>query len=267
MNRKFLYSGTLICKIVLASVFILMTAVSCLKSPDKTHYRNLIPEKDFISILTELHLTNGLFAIPEFRTQHMINDTSQLYVEIIESYGYTTQAMDTTIQYYYIKKPKKLIQIYDQILGKFSELETRVEKQFLGSAEFVADQWNGPAIVFLPDPGGKEKADFELTFISPGTYSLTYTVTIYPGDQSYDPCFSAWLCNTDSIRTGKKNYLPSIRYIKDGKPHTYTVTGTYPDIARAVFKGRLCDYGSNPDAGEQNAVIENISFFYSGTVK
>ena len=267
MNKKILYSGIMNCKIILASVFILLTAVTCLKKPEKTHYRDLIPEKDFVSILTELHLTNGLFAIPGFRTQHMINDTSQLYVEIIESYGYSTQAMDTTIQYYYIKKPKRLVQIYDQIIGRFSEMETRAEKQYLSLPVDAGDQWKGPSSVFLPDKEGEEKPDFELNLISPGTYSLTYTVTIYPGDQSHNPCFTAWICNADSISTGKKNYLPAIRYIKDGKPHAYTVTGTHTVLTGAVFTGCLYDYGSNPDAGERIAMIENISFYYSGAVK
>ncbi len=252
---------------ILASVFVLLVAGSCFKKTEKTRYREIIPEKDFVSILTDLHMTNGLFTLPKMRIRFMIHDTSELYVEIIESYGYSTEAMDTTIQYYYIKRPKKLIQIYDQILGKFSEMETRVEQEYFGSPDYVADQWKGEPSYLLPDPGGAEKPYFEMTLIQPGTYALKFTVTVYPDDQSYDPRFTAWFSNADSSENGRKNYLPAIRYIKDGRPHTYTVAGTFTSNPSVVLKGWLCDYGSNPYYGEQNARIEEISFYYSGVVK
>ncbi len=254
-------------KIFFAAIIILVMAGSCFKKTEKTSYKEIIPEKDFVSILTDLHLTNGLLALPEMRTRFMIHDTSRLYIKIIESYGYSTEAMDTTIQYYYIKKPKELIKIYDQILGKFSEMEIRLGQEFLKSPEYVADQWKGEPVYMLPDPMGAEKPGFEMTLIHPGNYTLTFSVTINPDDQSYNPCFTAWFCNSDSLETGRKNYLSSIRYIKDGRPHIYTVTGTLTDDTSVIFKGWLYDYASNPDYGEQNARIENISFYYSGTVR
>src|SRR4030043_165300 len=267
MNRKPSYIIALYGKIIFVSFFILMTTGSCYNRKEKTNYKDIIPEKDFISILTELHLTNGLLALPEMRRRLMINDTSRLYVKIIEGYGYSTAAMDTTIQYYYIKNPRKLIRIYDQMLGKFSEMETRLEHEFLASPDYVDDQWEGESSYLLPDPRGTEIPGFELKLTSPGTYALKFSVTIFPDDQSYNPCFTAWLCDADSSETGRKNYLPSIRYIKDGRQHYYTVTGTFTDKSSVILKGRLYDFASNPDSGEQNAIIENISFYYSGAVK
>ncbi|MCX6300798.1 MAG: DUF4296 domain-containing protein [Bacteroidia bacterium] len=254
-------------KIFIISILILMVAGSCFHGQEKTKYKELIPEKDFISILYDLNLTNGLFALPDMRTQYMIKDTSQLYVDIIEGYGYTTGAMDTTIQYYYIKKPKKLIKIYDEMLGRFSEMEMRTEKEYRASPEYVADQWKGEPSYLLPDPGGVEKPGFELTMITAGDYALKFSVTIYPDDQSDDPCFTAWICNIDSAETGVRTYLLPIWYIKDGRPHSYTIAGFHPGKTGIVFKGFLYDSGSNPDSGEKNAMIEDISFYYSGTVR
>jgi hypothetical protein len=254
-------------RIFIVSVLILLMAGSCFQREEKTRYKGLIPEKDFISILNDLYLTNGLFALPYIRTQYMIKDTSQLYVDIIEGYGYTTGAMDTTIQYYYIKKPKKLIKIYDEMLARFSEIEILVEKEYMASPDYVADQWNGKPSYLLPDSGGVEKPGFELTMINAGDYALKFSVTVYPDDQSYNPGFTAWICNADSSETGVRTHFQSIRYIKDGRPHSYTIAGSHTGKTGIVFKGFLYDSGSNPDSGEKNATIENISFYYSGTVR
>lgn len=254
-------------KISIISVLILLVTGSCLQREEKTKYKGLIPEKDFISILNDLHLTNGLFGLPDIRTQYVIRDSSQLYVDIIKSYGYTTGAMDTTIQYYYIKKPKKLIMIYDEMLGRFSEMQMRTEKEYMASPDYVADQWEGEHWYLLPDAGGVEKPGFELTMKNAGDYALKFSVTIYPDDQSDHPCFTAWISNADSAETGARTYLPSIRYIKDGRPHSYTVAGSHTGRTGIILKGFLYDSGSNPDSGEKNAAIENITFDYSGNVK
>jgi Domain of unknown function (DUF4296) len=267
MNKKSANTGLLPGKIILALVCIIMMTISCLKKEEKTHFKNLIPEKDFISILNDLHLTNGLLALPEIRNRYMGSDTSGLYVEIIESYGYTTAQMDTTIQYYYIKKPKKLIRIYDQILGKFSEIQTRTEKELQNSPDFVRNQWKGRSSYLLPDTGRIENLAFEITMMSPGKYSLEFSVTVYPDDQSYNPCFTAWFCNADSAETGSRNYLPSIKYIKDGRPHDYVVTGTNTRNTAVLFKMLLYDCSGRPDCYEPDARIEGITFNYSGSSK
>jgi hypothetical protein len=175
--------------------------------------------------------------------------------------------MDTTIQYYYIKKPKKLIMIYDQMLGKYSELEARLNKEYLSSPGYVADQWKGEPLYLLPDTGKAGETGFDLTMTNAGEFALKFSVTIYPDDQSYRPCFTAWTCNRDSAETVIKTYLPSIMYIKDGRPHTYTVAGSSKESTGIVFRGRLYDSGNNPDYAIRNARIEDITFFYSGTVK
>ena len=250
----------------MTALIIFFSAVSCLKETEKREFKNLIPEKDFVAILTDLHLTNGLLSLPEMRTRYVGKDTAGLYVEIIEGYGYRTGQLDTTIQYYYIRKPKKLIKIYDQMLGKFTEMDLRLNQKFPDMPENVADQWEGKSSYLLPD-GSLENPDFEITLTSPGTYTLQFSLTIYPDDQTCKPCFSAWLDNDNSRETAKKNYLPCLRYIKDGAPHTYSITGTHTAKTIVVLKGRLYDFSSNPESGEPNAILENVTFYYSGTVR
>jgi hypothetical protein len=269
MNKKNLFSGIFPgMPILLVTLIILISAASCLKRPEKKEFKRLIPEKDFVSILNDLYLTNGLLGIPGVRNRYMNpRDTSGIYVEIIEGYGYRKGQMDTTIQYYYIRKPKRLIKIYDQMLGKFTELNLRLEQKYITMPVIVDDQWKGSPSYFLPDRGEKEKPGFEITLTSPGTYTLQFSLTIYPDDQTHDPYFTAWLCNADSLESGKRNYLPCFSYIKDGTPHVYTIIGTHTGNTNVVLKGWLYDFASNPDNGGPNALLDDITFYYSGAVR
>ena len=187
---------------MLAVIIPLASTVSCLKIKGETKFENLIPEKDFKSILYELHLTNGLMSLPAIRTRYTDQDTTGLYVKIIEGYGYRTGQMDTTIQYYYIKNSKQLIKIYDEMLARFSEIQARVDQKYATTSANVVDQWEGSHSYFIPDTGTVEKPFFEMILASPGTYTLTFSVTVYPDDQTKDPRFRAWLCNADSAETG-----------------------------------------------------------------
>jgi len=267
MNRRMNITGSLSRMLIPAVIIVLASAVSCFKITGGREFENLIPDKDFESILYELHLTNGLMSLPGMRNRYSDQDTTGLYVRIIEGYGYRTGQMDTTIQYYYIKKAKRLIKIYDQMLARFSEIQARVDQKYVSTSDNVVNQWKGNHYCFLPDTGTIEKPFFEITLATQGTYSLTFSVTVLPDDQTKDPCFRAWLCNADSTETGTKYYLPSQEYLKDGHPHFYTVTGTHTTMERVVIKGCLYDFSNNPDAGVQNAVIENITFYYSGRLE
>jgi hypothetical protein len=245
----------------------MVSAVSCLKITRERKFENLIPDKDFESILYELHLTNGLMSLPEMRNRYTNQDTTGLYVKIIEGYGYRTGQMDTTIQYYYIKRSKRLIKIYDQMLGRFSEIQARVDQKYASTSGNVVNQWKGSYKYFLPHTGTIEKPFFETTLTTQGTYTLTFSVTVFPDDQTKDPCFRAWICSADSAETGRKDYLPSLKYLKDGHPHIYTFTGTHTTMEKVVIKGYLFDFSNDPEAGVQNAVVEGITFFYSGRVE
>ena len=254
-------------KLILILGLFSIVFVSCFKKHEETSYKNIIPEKAFVSILKELHLSNGLFTLPRIRTRYMEGDISRIYIEIIESHGYTKEAMDTTLQYYYIKKPKKLIRIYDQMLGEITEMQSRLEIETLPPRDLIPNQWPGHEFFELPDTGESEKSDFELTLIPPGNFILKFTATVFPDDQSFNPCFTALLIDTDTADFKKKKDLPELRYIKDGLPHVYKIQNILTGKVPVILKGSFYDYFSDPDYGKIHARIENISFIYSGTIR
>jgi len=258
------FSLKLILILGLCSVII----VSFFKGHGEAKHKSIIPEKSFVSILKELHLSNALFVIPKIRIQYMEGDTFRIYKEIIESHGYTKEAMDTTLQYYYIKKPKKLISIYDQILGEFTEMQSRLEIETLQpQKDIILNQWPGDEFFELLYTGESEKSKFELTLIPPGDFILKFTATVFPDDQSFNPCCTANLIYADTPDFKKKKNLPVLKYIKDGLPHEYRIQGELTGKVPVILKGSFYDYFSDPDYGKIHSRIENISFLYSGTIR
>ncbi|MCJ7446426.1 MAG: DUF4296 domain-containing protein [Bacteroidales bacterium] len=252
-------NSNIILKILLSGIVVSLLACSCSDRSSKTDHNDLIPEKTLISILTEVHIADGLLFLPKIRSTYSERDSVANYVDIIERYGYSKETMDRTMRYYFIKKPKKLIRIYDRILDKLSEMETYFTKEEDNTRSLFEDQWTGNSSYYLPDPTGNESVSFDLKLDKPGTYTLTFTVTLFPSDQSFKPHFTAYLCHPDSIETGKRIYLPAINYIKDGYPHTYILSKEIDVNSFAHLKGWFYDYENCRDDWQKHVRIDNIS--------
>ncbi len=267
MGKEVKNSARLLLKLIMMSVLFTTVIVSCFKNEEETRYKNIIPEKTFISILTELHLSNGLFALPKIRTRYMEGDTSRIYIEIIESHGYSKEAMDTTLQYYYIKKPKRLIKIYDQILGELTEAQARLEIENQDPMKYVPNQWPYSTFYQLTSTNGSDNCDFEVELIPPGTYILRFTAIVFPDDQSYNPSFTCSLFYPDNPDFKKEKPLETIKFIKDGQPHKYRINGSLTGTIPVILRGNFYDFFSDPDYGDIHARIENISLYYTGTIR
>jgi hypothetical protein len=241
-----------------------LISASCESRRSRIGRTKLIPEKELVPILTDLYLTDGLIGIPKIAIKYAPLDSASTYNYIIEKHGYSREALDKTLKYYFIKNPKKLIKIYDKVLGSLSEIESRIQKDLGKKKEHPGSVWPGADSYFYPDPAGTDSAHFNIKLTRPGVYTLTTTVILFPDDQSVNPRMSVFSCNPDSISTGKRTYIPMpFRYIKDGLPHRYSVPFKVP-INKAVYvQGRLNDFDNNPDNWDKHMIIKDISVIYS----
>ncbi len=247
----------------LAVILFLLLLNACTEKQGKTVPKKAIPEKIFISILTDLYLTDGLLTVPQIRDKYPDKDSVSAYIDAIVSHGYTKEDMDHTIEYYFVKKPKRLIRIYDQLLGELTEIDTRLSNIPVDEFSSENNEWSGLSLYNFPDFSGEKDPEFSLPLNSQGSYTLEFMVTIYSFDQTENPGFTAWLCSADSSETGKKYFLPSIKYIKDGYPHIYIVTGKNDRSTPVILKGNLYDRENNPEDGERYGKIEKIRFSFS----
>lgn len=235
-------------------LFSLITG-SCSSRKNKPDHSNLIPENELVSILTEIHLAGGLLTIPKIRSLYSSLDSISSYYLIFEKHGFSKEIMDKTIKYYFIKKPRELIKIYDQVLGTLSEMESINERKTVHAAML----WTGREFYSFPDPTVTDSTLFNFTLNIEGIYTFTFSTTLFPDDQSLNPRVTVYSCNPDSVETGKRKYIETINYIKDGQPHTYTLTLNVPANTTLHFRGWLFDFDNNPDKREKHVIIKNIS--------
>jgi hypothetical protein len=252
------------------TLFILLTisllAGSCSGYKNKTDGTNLIPEEDLISILTDVYIADGLLTLQNLRERYAKYDSVLTYIHVIQTHGFTKTEMDKTMEYYFIKKPEKLVEIYDKVLADLSQRESLLEKEVLLTTAHRVNLWTGKDFYFFPGTSCADSTVFNTTLSKKGTYTLRFTATVFPDDESLNPGITGFLCNPDSITTGKRVYVKSVGYIKDGQQHTYSLSIKVSENSPLFFGGFLYNFGNNPADCELHAEIENISLSYLETV-
>jgi hypothetical protein len=244
--------------IILVLIAFSVVAGACTGRKNKAEHKDIIPEKDLTSILTEVHLADGLLSIPEIRYKFTKGDTLESYMVIVKKYGYTKPQMDRTMRYYFVRKPKKLLKIYDKVLGQLSEMESRVDKELQGSGAKQMSIWPGKEFYSLPDPDRKDSAmvDFSSTFF--GTLYLKFTLTIFPEDQSVDPVLGLYFTKTDTAGNEKRIGFSPVPLIKDGHPHNYNVTLVQNLPGTSRLTGWFIDQQGASTDREYHHRVENI---------
>jgi len=254
--------------ILLIFIPLLIIAASCSSRKSKLDRNGLIPEKQLVSILTDVQIADGLVSLPNINPWLASPDSITSYSKIIEKHGYTKDAMDKTMKFYFVKKPKKLIAIYDKVLGDLSKMEALlIEDKQAKPEKRAAELWTGKEFYSFPASSGSESTSFDVTLTGPTIYYLTLTATVFPDDQSANPRINIYSCHPDSVDTGKRRYIETLDYIKDGYSHTFSLKLNNPESATLHFRGCLYDFENNPDDFWRHAVIENISLYSSAELR
>lgn len=244
-----------------------LLAGSCSGRKHKLDKKNLIPENELISLLVDIHIADGLLALPKINAWYSTLDSISTYYQVIEKHGYTKETMDKTMKYYFIKNPKKLNKIYDHVLGILSEMESRIEKESILEISHSLNLWRGKEFYSFPCISENDSSMFDITLYRPGVYKLTFSATLFPDDQSLNPRASVYSCSRDSIETGKRRYFRSIEYIKDGQPHTYNLILHVFEQPIRHLRGWLFDSDNCPYEFEKHVHIENISLTFNSAAQ
>lgn len=249
--------------LLLFPVIILLITGSCTGRKKKTDNKNLIPEKELVPLLTDIYLADGLLTLPRIYSKYSALDSITTYYEIIQKHGYTKEMLDRTMKYYFIRNPKGLNKIYDQVLGILSKMESRLEKETLSLEARRLNLWKKNDSYYFPGDSDPDSARFDFGLIKSGFYTLSYTATVFPDDHSDEPRACAYLCSPDSIETGKRTYIKTIDYLKDGQPHTYVLVAKTPAGSVSHLSGWFFDSENTAPKTYIHASIANISFTFS----
>lgn len=250
-------------KVLIIVALSAMAGISCSSRKNKIDRSEKIPEKDLTSIIADLYITDGVLTMPIVHRLNIPTDSLGVYKNVIEKHGYTKEAMDKTLRFYFIKKPKKLIKIYDNVLARLSEMESRYEKESSILQARLSNLWKGKDFYIFPDSSGIDTINFDIRILYPGKYIFSFTATVYPDDQTSGTRLTAYTCHPDSLLTGKRHYVNTLGYIKDGHPHNYYYIINALDLSHMQFRGKLNDFVNNPEKSGMHMVIEKVSFISS----
>lgn len=243
--------------IVILAVFI--ATVSCFKRKTEAESKDLIPQDKVIDILTDLYITDGLLILPLVHHWYEPKDSIAAYRDVIESHGETKEDFDKTLRFYFVKKPKQLMKLYEQVLARLSEMESRFDQEAARVQARVGKMWKGKETLASPaSPPDTTKFDIRFDFYN--VYYLSFTATVLPEDQSVSPRPVIYTCHPDSALTGTRYYVNTIEYIKDGLPHNYVYQINDHNKTRLRLMGDL--FAKNNDPAEQHFLIQDISINY-----
>jgi hypothetical protein len=241
--------------VVFAAILIL---ASCSGRKNKAVHKNIIPEKDLISILTDVYLADGLLTLPGVRFIYARGDSLSSYIDIIENYGYTKSQMDRTMRFYFVRRPKRLVKIYDKALGRLSELESLVTNELPAIRAGELNIWPGKTSYYSPSQPDENPGWIDHIIDKYGKYHLKFTITIFPDDQSVNPHLGLSLSHSDTTGIEKIVEFTTIPFIKDGNPHTYKMS-LIPDLDHPVrLMGWFIDNEGSAPWLEQHYRVENI---------
>lgn len=108
----------------LFSIVILLSSTGCENNEEK----NIIPKEDFVDILVDIHLMDGIMQQPNLRNSLTKNDTIDYYNAVLRSSNYTRGQFDSSIAYY-SKNIKEFDNIYQDVLSTLNQMEARAEDE------------------------------------------------------------------------------------------------------------------------------------------
>lgn len=232
-----------------------LLSVSCSGRRTEVDRSDIIPEKVFTEIITDMYLADGILSVSSVHSWYNPADSIAAFTDIFENYGYTKEKFDQTFRFYFIKKPKKLVRIYDKALAALSEMESRNLQEFSEYQDQLNTLWKGRDFI----TSGTGDTMFDIDFFHLGTFKLSFTLTLHPDDQTVNPRFFGFITHKDSIATGRRSYLNSIEYIKDGVPRRYSTIIEIQSASMLHLRGWLLYDDNTHSMLKKNYIIEDIT--------
>ena len=105
--------------------FLFLFLYSCTQPEQKFQKSELVPAKDLVQVLYDLHMADGLLSLSEVRDDYIDMDSLGQYLSILTSHGYSIEQFNNTIEYY-SSDPEALSKIYEKVIIQLNELEVEV---------------------------------------------------------------------------------------------------------------------------------------------
>ncbi len=252
----------LINKTKFLQILTILMAVFFISCKDK-----LIPEKDMVSIMVHVFLTDATVSNPQVGSLYQKKDSIEYYQSIYEPMGYSTEQFKNSINYY-IKNPEMLDQLLDKVINELSQIETKLNTELnslkqKSTEANLKNLWKSKKTWKLPNDGKQGSIDFKIELIGLGEYIISADVTVYKKDESKIPAMAAWFYYDDGTTEGIMIGEKFVYYSKDGKTRNVSLTLTVVDTLTTHLMGSLMYHQAKDGEWKKHAEVKNISITYN----
>ncbi len=219
----------------------------------------IIPEKDFISILTDMYLSKSYFSSEGIHNARW-KDTIPYNHHVVERHGYQWAQFDSTVSWY-CSHPKKYQDVYDRVIANLSELDKMVSEELDPPSEL----WTSKKEFYLPADGERDTVPADVLLKGVGSYIISAKIRVYPQDESLEPRIALYLWRSDTTVMGVRDTLWIRPLRKDGLMYEYCMEKTlFPGNEFTHVKGNWLQHDRN-DADTswmKRAEIKDISVYH-----
>jgi hypothetical protein len=223
----------------------------------------VIPEKDMVSILVKVHITDATITSSDLKKTFFEKDTIDYYGKIYQQYGYTSAQFDSSF-HYYSKDPKKLDAIYDKVIFELSRIQTDLIQNSKKDSSLIDTTKNiWPLNYNLSQKDKPDLIPFEIPVVGLGVYTLSYDIQVFPDDESVDPQLKVYFYYDNNPEKGEFSQYTTIPYIKSGLKKSINVKMELKNSLVTHIKGTILNR-SNPIANfRSHATISDIKLRFN----
>ncbi len=222
----------------------------------------MINEDTMLDILTDLHQTEGLMKIPTIRNRFADKDSVEVYMEVIEQYGFSKSEFDMCLDYYFLAKPKKLNIIYEKVLERFSAMEDENLQNSGSQNPQNKNLWTLKPSYRMPNDGTSNPIEFSIALEGTGLYTIRIRAIIHTDDQSENLATNIFFWYDDGSEDGKIEAWDKHVYELTGKSAVLTFEKRLSNPEFTHLKGKLLDHTLRSGHWEMHSSISgiNVSF-------
>lgn len=242
---------------------VILVTFSCKNEGRVPKPENYVNPDQMAEILTNLYMADGLLNNPQVRKRFEYKDSTQNYIDIIESYGYNKDEFDASVSYLFLTNPQKLEAVYERVLANLSKIEADNLKDKEITAAINRDYYNGRSSISLPDFGITDRINLDVPIDKPGEYIVRVRILIYEDDQSINPFINLNYWYDDGTENGHSEPWDTIWLNKTGRSELITLSKIMADSSATHIRGPLFNHTDQSGHWEKHAQYSNFNITHN----
>ena len=254
--------------IYIITILSAITLLSC----NSRNSEHIIPEDEFIDILTDLHFYDAVLTEKGLYDRKLKDSTDSYYNYVLIKNNMSRSRFDSSLAYYAYDL-ESFNKMYDQVIENLKyktnsfrrresifNLPTRIQDSIISSRKYPGriarsrEIWTKKKNWSIPEDGKLNIIKFEKKIYGQSTFDLSASYKVYPDDKTIKLTMLIYIFYSD----GSNNTALNRDFVKDGKWHTHKITAkTVASKTPVKIIAKIADHGRG--TAFKHLEVKNIS--------